>query len=53
MAMEFAINAAVMFTGADDSWQPSGARSFLLGGPRTICALAVPSDGLERHCVFC
>src|SRR6266852_7904627 len=35
MAMEFAITAPVMFTGADDSWQPSGARSFCLvnGGP--------------------
>src|SRR5439155_12015558 len=52
MAMEFAMTAPVMFTGADDSWQPGGARSFLFGPPRAICALAVASDGLERHCVL-
>jgi len=34
MAMEFAITAPVMFTGADDSWQPGGSRSFLFGEPR-------------------
>jgi len=52
MAMEFAITAPVMFTGTDDSWQPRGARSFLFGKPRAICAVAVASDGLERHCVL-
>ena len=52
MAMEFAITAPVMFTGTDDSWQPSGARSFLFGKPRAICAVAVASDGLERRCVL-
>src|SRR6266850_2416228 len=29
MAMEFAITAPAIFVGADDSWQPSGSRSFL------------------------
>ncbi len=52
MAMEFAITVPVMFTGTDDSWQPRGARSFLFGKPRAICAVAVASDGLERHCVL-
>jgi CrcB protein len=32
--MEFATTAPVMFTGADDSWQPGGSRSFLFGEPR-------------------
>jgi CrcB protein len=31
--MEFAITAPVTLTGADDSWQPSGSRSFLFGKP--------------------
>jgi len=53
MAMEFAITAPVMFTGADDSWQPRGARSFLFGGLPAIYALAAASEGLERHCVLC
>src|SRR4029077_2510817 len=30
MAMEFAITAPALLAGADDSWQPSGSRSFLL-----------------------
>ena len=34
MAMEFATTALLLFTGADDSWQPSGSRSFLFGDPR-------------------
>src|SRR6267378_1541994 len=32
MAMEFATTAPAIFVGADDSWQPSGSRSFLLWG---------------------
>ena len=50
--MEFAITVPVMFPGADDSWQPSGARSFLFGEPRAIGAPAGASDGLERHRVL-
>jgi hypothetical protein len=29
MAMEFAITVSESFVETDDSWQPSGARSFL------------------------
>src|SRR5713226_4784709 len=32
MAMEFATTASAIFVGADDSWQPSGSRSFLFKG---------------------
>jgi len=31
--MEFAITALMFFIGADDSWLPRGARSFLLALP--------------------
>src|SRR6266849_4802214 len=52
MAMEFAITAPDIFTRADDSWQPSGSRSFLFNwvagyslvgpdGPRIGAALRI------------
>jgi PII-like signaling protein len=41
-------NRPVMFTGADDSWQPSGSRSFLFGEPRAITHCAPLGDGWER-----
>jgi hypothetical protein len=49
MAMEFAKTGLRVFRGSDDSWQPSGARSFLLAhrGPFPG-ALAVASDRSEN-----
>jgi len=44
MAMEFAKTAAAGMAGADDSWLPEGARSFLLSGARAA--------GQERLCVY-
>lgn len=51
MAMEFAITGPLFLGGSDDSWQPSGSRSFLFGKPRAVGGLAVASRGLEQHCV--
>jgi hypothetical protein len=52
MAMEFAITAPDIFTGTDDSWQPSGPRSFLFSGSQGILWCAQTGRGLEQHCVL-
>jgi hypothetical protein len=52
MAMEFAITAPGIFAGADDSWQPSGSRSFLFDEPQAILWCARTGQGMERHCVL-
>jgi CrcB protein len=47
MAMEFATTIPAIFAGADDSWQPSGSRSFLFSGSQDIlwCARTGPRIG--------
>ena len=52
MAMEFAKTAPAILVGADDSWQPSGSRSFLFSGMQEILWRAQPGRGLEQHCVL-
>jgi len=49
MAMEFAITGQIFSICSDDSWQPGGARSFLLAhrGPFPG-ALAMASDRSEK-----
>jgi hypothetical protein len=51
MAMEFAITATASIAEADDSWQPSGSRSFLFTEPRAIINCALRRRRLEQHCV--
>jgi len=52
MTMEFATTAPAIFVGADDSWQPSGSRSFLFSESQGILWCAQTGRGLEQHCVL-
>jgi hypothetical protein len=52
MAMEFAITGPMLCVGSDDSWQPSGSRSFLFRESQAILRCAQMGRGLEQHCVL-
>jgi hypothetical protein len=52
MAMEFAITGPMLSIDSDDSWQPSGSRSFLFRESLAILRRAQTGRGLEQHCVL-
>src|ERR1700704_3491561 len=52
MAMEFATTAPAIFVGVDDSWQPSGSRSFLFATSQAILWCA-PTDADWSSIAYC